>query len=349
MSASNFDNVLYIGPDIKGRGGISSVLASYEKMIPNFHYISSNSRKGTMMGVFALMKLMLLLPYLCYLKGIKIVHIHGASRKSFVRKSIIIRFAKLMRRKVIFHCHGGEFKSYVAEAGESKVLNVLSKCDAIVVLSQKWVDYFKGDLGLKNVFVINNIVEPAQLFDENLKPTKELKLLFLGAICDNKGIFDLLDVIATNKAEFIGRIKLYIGGNGEVERLQSVISQKQLAEIVEYVGWVTGEDKNRLLKDCDIVMLPSYIEGLPITLLEAMAYAKPSITTNVGGIPEVIESSKNGVIITPGDKKALYEAIRLFMDNPQLIAEYGNEGLNRVKDFYPQSVKNQLENLYKQL
>ena len=349
MSASNFDNVLYIGPDIKGRGGISSVLASYEKMIPNFHYISSNSRKGTMMGVFALMKLMLLLPYLCYLKGIKIVHIHGASRKSFVRKSIIIRFAKLMRRKVIFHCHGGEFKSYVAEVGESKVLNVLSKCDAIVVLSQKWVDYFKGDLGLKNVFVINNIVEPAQLFDENLKHTKELKLLFLGAICDNKGIFDLLDVIAMNKAEFIGRIKLYIGGNGEVERLQSVISQKQLAEIVEYVGWVTGEDKNRLLKDCDIVMLPSYIEGLPITLLEAMAYAKPSITTNVGGIPEVIESSKNGVIITPGDKKALYEAIRLFMDNPQLIAEYGDEGLKRVNDFYPQSVKVQLENLYKQL
>lgn len=349
MEKTIFDKVLYIGPDIKGKGGISSVLASYEKMIPEFHYLSSNSRKGTIMGLFALMKLMLLLPYFCYLKGIKIVHIHGASRKSFVRKSIIIRFAKLMRRKVIFHCHGGEFKSYVAEIGESKVLNVLSKCDAIVVLSQKWVDYFKGDLGLKNVFVINNIVEPAQLFDENLKPTKELKLLFLGAICDNKGIFDLLDVIATNKTEFIGRIKLYIGGNGEVERLQSVISQKQLAEIVEYVGWVTGEDKNRLLKDSDILMLPSYIEGLPITLLEAMAYAKPSITTNVGGIPEIIESGKNGVIITPGDKDALYDAIRLFVDNPKLIAEYGAEGLNRVVDFYPESVKNQLENLYKQL
>ena len=349
MGKTIFDKVLYIGPDIKGRGGIASVLASYEKMIPNFHYISSNSRKGTMMGVFALMKLMLLLPYFCYLKGIKIVHIHGASRKSFVRKSIIIRFAKLMRRKVIFHCHGGEFKSYVAEVGESKVLNVLSKCDAIVVLSQKWVDYFKGDLGQKNVFVINNIVEPAQLFDENLKPTKELKLLFLGAISNNKGIFDLLDVIATNKAEFIGRIKLYIGGNGEVERLQSIISQTQLGEVVEYVGWVTGEDKNRLLKDCDIVMLPSYIEGLPITLLEAMAYAKPSITTNVGGIPEIIESGKNGVIITPGDKDALYDAIRLFVDNPKLIAEYGAEGLSRVVDFYPESVKNQLENLYKQL
>lgn len=349
MSASNFDNVLYIGPDIKGRGGIASVLASYEKMIPNFHYISSNSRKGTIMGVFALMKLMFLLPYFCYVKGIKIVHIHGASRKSFVRKSLIIRFAKLMHRKVVFHCHGGEFNNYVAEVGKSKVLNVLSKCDAIVVLSQKWVDYFKGDLGLKNVFVINNIVEPAQLFDENLKPTKELKLLFLGAICDNKGIFDLLNVISTNKAELIGSLKLYIGGNGEVDRLQSVISQKQLGGIVEYVGWVIGEDKKRLLKDCDIVMLPSYIEGLPITLLEAMAYAKPSITTNVGGIPEIIESGKNGVIITPGDEKALYEAIRLFMNNPQLIAEYGTEGLKRVKDYYPQSVKNQLENLYKQL
>lgn len=349
MEKTIFDKVLYIGPDIKGKGGISSVLASYEKMIPAFHYMSSNSRKGTIMGVFALMKLMLLLPYFCYIKGIKIVHIHGASRKSFARKSLIIRFAKLMRRKVIFHCHGGEFKTYVAEAGESKVLKVLSKCDAIVVLSQKWVDYFKNDLGLKNVVVINNIVEPAQSFDENPTSSKKLKLLFLGAICDNKGVFDMLDVIAANKANLVGRIKLYIGGNGEVERLQSVISQTQLGEIVEYVGWVTGENKNRLLKDCDIVMLPSYIEGLPITLLEAMAYAKPSITTNVGGIPEIIESGKNGVIITPGDKDALYEAIKLFVENPNLIAEYGAEGLNRVVDFYPQSVKVQLENLYKQL
>ena len=346
---SIFEQVLYIGPDIKGKGGISSVLVSYEKMMPKFHYLSSNSRKGTIMGVFALMKLMLLLPYFCYLRGIKIVHIHGASRKSFVRKSLIIRFAKLMRRRVIFHCHGGEFKSYVAEVGEKKVLNTLSKCNAIVALSQKWVDYFKGDLCLKNVYVINNIVEPAQSIAENSMPAKELKLLFLGTICDNKGIFDLLDVIATNKSELIGRIKLYIGGNGEVERLQSVILQKQLGEIVEYVGWITGEDKKCLLKDCDIVMLPSYIEGLPISLLEAMAYAKPSITTNVGGIPEIIESGKNGVIITPGDKKTLYEAIRSFMYNPQLIAEYGNEGLKRVKDFYPQSVKVQLENLYKQL
>ena len=349
MGKTIFDKVLYIGPDIKGKGGISSVLASYEKMIPAFHYMSSNSRKGTIMGVFALMKLMLLLPYFCYIKGIKIVHIHGASRKSFARKSLIIRFAKLMRRKVIFHCHGGEFKTYVAEAGESKVLKVLSKCDAIVVLSQKWVDYFKNDLGLKNVVVINNIVEPAQSFDENPTSSKKLKLLFLGAICDNKGVFDMLDVIAANKANLVGRIKLYIGGNGEVERLQSVISQTQLGEIVEYVGWVTGENKNRLLKDCDIVMLPSYIEGLPITLLEAMAYAKPSITTNVGGIPEIIESGKNGVIITPGDKDALYEAIKLFVENPNLIAEYGAEGLNRVVVFYPQSVKVQLENLYKQL
>ena len=62
---SIFDKVLYIGPDIKGKGGISSVLASYEKMIPTFYYMSSNSRKGTIMGVFALMKLMLLLPYFC--------------------------------------------------------------------------------------------------------------------------------------------------------------------------------------------------------------------------------------------------------------------------------------------
>lgn len=344
-----FEKVLFIGPDIKGKGGISSVLHSYGKMITPFHYMSSNSRYGTIVGLIMLIKLLIILPYYCFVKRIKIVHIHGASGKSFVRKRLIMKWAKLLGRKTVFHCHGGEFKSYVAKTGEKKVLDVLRGYDAIVGLSQKWVNYFNGDLGLMNVIKVNNVVEPVQGVVSNSKYTGKIKMLFLGTICNNKGIFDLLNVIAIHKTELDGKIKLFIGGNGEVERLKSFILQNKLGAVVEYVGWVTGDDKKQLFNNCDIIMLPSYIEGLPIVLLEAMANGKPSVTTNVGGIPEIIENEVNGIVHNPGDKEAIYSAIKLFIDNPQLIKEYGAEGLKKVENFYPDAVKAQLENLYNQL
>lgn len=343
-----FENVLFIGPDIKGKGGISSVLNSYSKMITPFHYMPSNSRYGTIVGIFVLIKLLVCLPYYCLVKRIKVIHIHGASGKSFVRKRLIMKWAKLLGRKVVFHCHSAEFELYVEKIGRDKIVGELSEYDSIVVLSQKWAVFFRESLGLSNIVVINNIVEKVEHNIQNID-TGVVKMLFLGAIGERKGIFDLLGVVSLHKNELKNRIKIYIGGNGEIGHLKSFIEENDIADCVEYVGWVSGYKKSELLKECDVVVLPSYNEGLPIVLLEAMAYAKPVITTNVGGIPEIIESGKNGVIITPGDKKALYEAIRLFMDNPQLIAEYGNDGLNRVKDYYPQSVKNQLENLYKQL
>ncbi len=346
-----FDKVLFVGPDLNGRGGIASVLRSYSHCVAPFHYMRSNSAKGSLFGIIALIMLLLRLPYFRWVKGMEIVHIHGASGKSFVRKSLIVKLARVLGYKVIFHSHGGLFNDYVKKTGREKVGGILTQCDAIAVLSNNWKEYFEQTFDIKNVYVINNIVFPPteNVGEIKISHREPYILLFLGLICDNKGIFDLLDVIALHKTEFDGKIRLIVGGNGEVERLMFFVSQNQLENIVEYRGWISGDEKTMLLKECDIVVLPSYIEGVPISLLEAMANAKPSITTNVGGIPGIIESGKNGVIIIPGDKNALYNAIRLYIDNPQLITEYGIEGFNRVEYFYPKSVMKQLENLYNRL
>ncbi len=348
MKKSLFDKVLFIGPDIKGKGGISSVLCSYGKMIAPFHYMSSNSRYGTIVGILVLIKLLICMPYYSFVKRIKIVHIHGASGKSFVRKRLIMRWTKLFGRKVVFHCHSAEFESYVDKIGRDKIVRELSEYDSIVVLSQKWFTFFSKSLGLSNIVVINNIVEKVE---HNIQKadTDIVKMLFLGAIGERKGIFDLLDVVSRHKNELRNKIKILIGGNGEIDRLKNFIEKNDVADCVEYVGWVSGDRKSELLQECDVVVLPSYNEGLPIVLLEAMANGKPSITTNVGGIPEIVETGANGVVFEPGDKTAIYNAIKLFIDNPQLIKQYGAEGLKRVEKFYPDSVKAQLENLYMQL
>lgn len=350
MSNSVFDKVLFIGPDIKGKGGISSVLASYEKMMPKFHYLSSNSRFGTFLGAVMLIRLLLLLPYFKWIKKIEIAHVHGATRKSFVRKRIIMRCLSFLGYKIVYHSHGAEFKEYAQQVGFQKMSKILSNCSRVVVLSNEWRLFFQNELNLNNVVVVNNIVEPVDGVQENcIGENDVIKFLFLGLIGYRKGIFDLLSVLNEHKHEYENRIKLVVGGNGEVEKLQSYVKDNELSNIVDYRGWISGEEKARLLKECNVVILPSYNEGLPIFILEAMANAKPIISTTVGGIPGVVKDNENGFLHKPGDKNAIYEAIGYFIENKDALKTFGNKSIKKVVPFYSHSVKMQLEKLYKSI
>lgn len=340
-----FDRTIYIGPDINGKGGISAVLKSYSDNLPGFHYLQSNSRHGTLAGLFYLIYLLAALPVYKYVLGYKILHIHGASGKSFIRKSIIISWGKILGYKIIFHNHGAETREYYAKRGINVIRKTLDKCDHIVVLSSVWKDYYEQTFGYKNVSIVNNIVAHA---DTSIQAERHsnIRLLFLGHIGHRKGIFDLLDVISDNKDFFDNKIELIIGGNGEIEKLKSVIEQHKLQNMVKYIGWISGRSKFELLANCDILILPSYNEGLPISILEAMAYSKAVIATTIGGIPSIVKNGENGYITTPGDKSAIFDAIKHYMDFPQDIALHGENGLKKVSPFYPESVTKQLYDLY---
>lgn len=345
-----FEKVLFIGPDKSsmGKGGISSVMRLYSQNIIPFNYLRTNSANGTIPGVFALFFALIKLPYYRWFKSIQIAHIHSAAGKSFIRKSFIIKWAKLLGFKIVFHCHSGYFKDLVDKKGRNKVNKILDKCEAIVTLSEMWKNYFEEELGYKNVYIINNIVSPMDSNTKNVSSNK-LRLLFLGLICDNKGIFDLLEVIVSHKKEFENNLTLYIGGVGETERMNDIISKHKLNRIVKPMGWVAGEAKISLMNNCDVCILPSYVEGLPITILEAMANAKAIIASNVGGIPEIVEDGKSGILHSPGDKDAIYCAIKHFIDTPSDIESFGFVGKNKVTGFYPEAVKESLIRLYSKI
>lgn len=97
----------------------------------------------------------------------------------------------------------------------------------------------------------------------------------------NKGIYDLIGVIALHKKEFHGRQQLRVGGNREVDKVKILIKEKKISDIVSYEGWVSGGRKVELLDVSDAYILPSYKEGLPISILEAMSYGLPMISTKV--------------------------------------------------------------------
>jgi glycosyltransferase involved in cell wall biosynthesis len=153
-------------------------------------------------------------------------------------------------------------------------------------------------------------------FDDSVHDAKQLHLLFLGDICKEKGIFDLVDVISNNYSVFDGTVVMHICGLGNVTELMSVVAENKLDNVVKYEGWVSGKKKIDLLNLCDIFILPSYYEGMPISIIEAMSYRMAIISSAIGGIPELVRNNYNGCLITPGDKDAILNSVSFFIDNP---------------------------------
>ncbi|WP_303179928.1 glycosyltransferase family 4 protein [uncultured Butyricimonas sp.] len=344
-----FDEVLFIGPDFNNRGGISSVLKLYKENIESFHYIKSSTDKGLLVNVWVLGVVLVKLIGVRFLRKIKIIHLHGASWHSFQRKAIIIIWVKILGFKVIFHCHGGEFKQYVESKGRRGVKGVLDKCDAIIVLSKYWYDYFINELGQTRVFVVNNMVNRPQKINKRIDGL--LHLLFLGVITKEKGIFDLVNVINEHKEELKGKCTLIIGGSGiekNINQLVRYIEENCLHDLIDYKGWVNNETKELVFAESNVFILPSYMEGLPISILEAMSNEMPIISTFVGGIPAIV-TTNNGVLVRPGDKTAIWLAIKNYINNINIIIEQGKESAKLVEIFYPQKVEEQLVLIYSQL
>lgn len=353
MSYKN-NNILFIGPySKKPKGGVAFVLSEYEKLFPEAYFVASTKtgNKGTkllgfLFGLIHFLFLLLTRP------SIKIVHIHGASYSSFKRKYIIYKIAKFFNKKVIYHIHGGAFHRFYYGASKKyrkRIQEPINNSDAIVCLSNHWKDFFKNNFNPKYVTVIPNII-PIPNEISFIKTKSHLKeFLFLGLIDENKGIWLLLDTLKDHKHEIKNKAVFKIGGNGETQKLQKLIEEYGLTDIVEFQGWVSGEQKQHLLANADVYLLPSYNEGLPISILEAMSYSLPILSTNVGGIPEIV-SDDNGKIIEPGNKEQLWKAIEFFIhaDKNQL-KEMGKHSFKKVKPHLPNEVKKSLIELYQKI
>lgn len=348
------NSILTIGPDyINHRGGIGAVLEVYSKYFENFKFLPSYKVSSSFFKIFffcgSILKFVKIL--ICD-RHIKIIHIHGASRGSFVRKFICFVIAKcIFRKKIIYHIHGGEYHQFYSQSNtiiKKSIRMFINNSDCIVCLSEIWKSFFTSNFNPIKIEIVPNIIDYPVEINLN-KEYSIINFLFLGKIGNGKGIFDLLDVISKNKEKYRGKIRLVIGGNGEVERLNHIIKQQQVDEFVEFIGWVTNEKKINCLRNAGIYILPSYNEGLPISILEAMSYGQAIIATNVGGIPEIVIPGRNGVLIEPGNLIEIENAIDFFIHNPEKIKSYGKESKHIVTKHLPDCVITQILAIYKSL
>jgi glycosyltransferase involved in cell wall biosynthesis len=348
------NSILVIGPAYKKhKGGIGAVIAEQKKLFPKSKFYCSYKPTGSLQSIFfSLMQLLIFPFYLLLNSGIKIVHIHGASRGSFYRKYVYFTIAKrLFGKKVIYHIHGAEFHLFISESSDrwkNRIKKTLESADQVIVLSNWWFTFFQERFPKSK---ITRIYNPVELTDYNKADEYQgiVKFLFLGHISSRKGCYDLLNVaekMVKKNSNFI----IEIGGNGETDKLKEMIQQRNLGTYVHFLGWVSGEKKKLLLQNSDIYVLPSKNEGLPVSILEAMSYGMPIISTIVGGIPEMIEDQNSGFLIDPGDLDALYEKMLFFIENRQKIKEMGQVSKKIVAiKFSSDIIKDELSKLYVKL
>lgn len=328
----------------KPLGGVARVINSYSKFIyPQFNFIKTTKVGNRLTKTVTLVNAILELIFKCLFTNVKIIHIHGSSYNSFWRKRILINIAAFFKKKIVYHIHGGEFHLFY-EKNKTDVTNILNKVDAVIALSSNWKKFF-NQLGIEHTYIIPNITPKTDPIIRN-NSTGTIKIAFIGTLCQNKGVYDIVEMVNEYKDSLKDIVKISLYGNGEIDSINNIINKNNLLGIIECPGAVNFTEICSILKECDIFILPSYNEGLPISILEAMSFSLPIISTPVGGIPEVVKEGENGFLINPGDKEALYNAIIKLATDKGLRMCMGESSYRRVQPHFPANVSYKLEDIY---
>lgn len=272
----------------------------------------------------------------------ELVHIHSSFGPSFYRKIPYIYMAKWSKLPVINHIHGSEFDKLYTNASVTKrrlVEKVWGKCDRFIVLSEAWKDKFSCVIPKEKMTVVENYSRLQPVMDRSVC---NYQILFLGAINSMKGCLDIVDVIYDLKKTF-PEIKMVIAGDGEIEAVKEKAKEKGILENLNFPGWVRGEEKEDLLIKSDIFFLPSYTEGMPMSILDAMGYGLPIVSTNVGGIPKLVKEGSNGKLYEPGDAKGMVEGIKVLLENKEQRLEFGKKSREIIEEGY--SLERHLEKI----
>jgi glycosyltransferase involved in cell wall biosynthesis len=310
--------VLQFGPSLQVRGGISSV----EKLICDYlpPYVSMR-HVATMEEGSAIAKASVFAKSVNELRRAlesqdpTVVHIHFASRGSTLRKMILAEMVARAGRPLILHAHGSEFDEFhrkLPAAVRRNVNRCLQRANVFITLSTQWRDFYvqECELSPSQVVVLSNPVRvPSEVVSREGRDT--VQFVSLGRLGERKGSYDLVNAFVGLPENLRNRARLVLAGDGDVEGVRKL--GEPAGERVKVLSWIDANQRDVLLKESDVFALPSRAEGVPMALLEAMAYGMPSITSPVGGIPDVFKDGIDGTLVTPGNVEQIRAAMVHFI------------------------------------
>ncbi len=369
QNRSSVIKILMFGTGLDVKGGVTSV----EKLIINnapvqlrINHVATIEQGSASHNILVFSRAIQSLILTILRKDVDIIHIHFSERGSTLRKSILILISSLFRQSIILHAHGATYKEFYTRLPQfikSILVSLFKKC-RIIVLSKSWQNYYMDEFSLASskVSVLYNPVElPATVPDR--KGRQRLKFIFLGRIGkrggaldiaqslvsfpkQDKGAFDLINAFAALSEVDRHHVELVLAGNGDLAAANQLVADLDLTDKITILDWLDAEQRDKLLAAADAFILPSYNEGLPMSMLESMAWGLPVIVTPVGGIPEVIIDHQNGLLVEPGVQDQLVAAMQSLIRDESLRLSLGAAGHNSVKSLNIHNYMESLSDLY---
>lgn len=347
--------VIIIGPIPPPYHGVSvaTSLILNSNLKNKFHLIhhDSSDRRGIenigkidLMNIFYAIKDFFRLFLLLLKKRPKIVYIPICqTRIGFLRDAFYILVTKLFRAKIIVHLHGSYFRKLYEESNILFKLLVkysLKLISRAIVLADCLRYIFEGLIPSDKISVVHNGIDDPykdRLEKKSYESANPIKILYLSNLMKEKGYVDVLraipDVIKENP-----QVKFFFAGEywrqDDKTFAQKFIKKNRLEPYIKHLGAISGQEKYDLLFDSDIFVFPSYNEGMPFVIIEAMSAGLPIISTNVGAIKEMVIDGENGFIVEKQNPQQIAEKIIYFIKNPEIRKQMGLKSRERFLKYY---------------
>lgn len=328
--------LLMIGVDKNRLGGMWTVASNYIKSFKNNPEIEMNyiatSTNGTAIERFLFMIKGLKEINRALNNNIDIVHIHMAEKGSTFRKLMIIKLVKRYNTKVIIHMHAGPYMKWfntLSLRRKNKIIKTFKEVDMFLVLGSFWKEELSQIVNRNKIEILYN---GTNVLESNQYTNTGKYISYFGVFKKEKGIYDLLNAVKLINTKIPKDIKVVLCGIDLEGNIQKTIDDLNLQERVKVLGWIDGLEKEKVLKNSLISILPSYYEGLSMSIIESMARGIPVITTNISTMPELFGSDK--YLIEPGKIDELADMIEKFVFSSELRLEMSNIEFKRVKEIF---------------
>ncbi len=268
-----------------------------------------------------------------------IVHINTSLlTKSYWRDMLFLLVARLLQRRVVYQVHGGllpeEF--FACRVLRALLRTVLRSADVVVLLAQVELRAYRAFVPEVQLEVVANGIEsnPSARMSAASKARGHLQLAYVGRLVADKGLFEALNAMSILATE--GRdMHFTVAGSGPDEaRLRATSDRLGLADRVHFAGPLFGDAKDELWRAAHVFVFPTVHEGLPYSLLEAMAAGAVPVATRVGAIPDVLTHGVHGLLLDSRGPEELAAALRRLDDDRESLARMAQAGRSRIIDHY---------------